>query len=409
MNLFTSGNRGDQHWARRRRASFRNGGPLSSSTTTAFKMLFIVVCCWSAGVAYGARSPPTPIVVNKCCRNGETLDTSQQCLIGSNEHWWPSIFMIAKQDLYKQRGDAPRFFHVRERWPPSCEHMELITGNHNIVLFSNGTLYLPERKTTIEPDQFCVDKDAALVCFSRPQGMDSLRAPIAHAKIRKCCHGENEILEANSSNCVAIDATSTLATRKLLQNASAIGYLYGVPTCDKEGYAVAGKFNESNLDVASGTLYLPEGKFETDQYCLEHLNDSDTIEVNVMTCAEYLTPNVERVSVYRVVQCFNALNHRGRGNKSNFDFRFFLVSRSTQANTNDNVRLLMIGVALLISAIFLIATLGTGFLLPTNHHVLHWRCQTYYVAFLTIGDLLLAIAQLSGNSIRGLPCTAMGK
>lgn len=69
----------------------------------------------------------------------------------------------------------------------------------------------------------------------------------------------------------------------------------------------------------------------------------------------------------------------------------------------------MIGVALLISAIFLVATLGTGFLLPTNHHVLHWRCQTYYVAFLAIGDLLLAIAQLSGNMIRGFPCSAIGK
>lgn len=304
MNLFQSSVRLDRHRDRRRIQSFRNGGLLSSSSTTtttttsiAFKVLFIVVCYWSSGVVNAARSPPTPIVVNKCCRNGELLDSNQQCLIGSTEHWWPPIYMIAKQDYYRMRGDAPRFFKVRERWPPSCEHIELITGTHNIALFSNGTLYLPERKTTIESDNFCVDKDAALVCFNRPQGMDSLRAPMAHTKIRKCCLNENEIYEANSSKCVPFGAASTLASKKLLQNASAIDYLYGLPNCDAEGYAVAGKFNESKLETSSGTLFLPEGVFRTDQYCLEHFNDSNTIEVNVMTCAKYLTPNVERVSV----------------------------------------------------------------------------------------------------------------
>lgn len=78
-------------------------------------------------------------------------------------------------------------------------------------------------------------------------------------------------------------------------------------------------------------------------------------------------------------------------------------------NEEDHVRLVMIGIALLVSAVFLIATLGTGFLLPTNHHVLHWRCQTYYVTFLILGDLLLAVAQLSGNAIGGFPCSAMGE
>lgn len=301
MNLFKSSNSGH-----RQITTFRNGGLLSSSSSTtttttsiAFKILFIVVCYWSTGVTHAARSPPTPIVVNKCCRNGEQLDTNQQCLIGSTEHWWPPIFMIAKQDYYKFRGEAPRYFKVRERWPPSCgQHMELITGTHNIALFSNGTLYLPEKRATVEPDNFCIDKDAALVCFNRPHGMDSLRAPIAQTKIRKCCLNENEIYEASSLRCVPFGAASTLASKKLLQNATAIEYLYGLPTCDKEGYAVAGKFNELDLETTSGTLFLPEGTFRTDQYCLEHFNDSNTIEVTVMTCAKYLTPNIERVSVH---------------------------------------------------------------------------------------------------------------
>lgn len=71
----------------------------------------------------------------------------------------------------------------------------------------------------------------------------------------------------------------------------------------------------------------------------------------------------------------------------------------------------LIGCTLLISVVFLIATLATGFLLPTNHHVLHWRCQTYYVACLIIGDILLAIVQLSGNAIKvkSTECVSIGK
>lgn len=71
----------------------------------------------------------------------------------------------------------------------------------------------------------------------------------------------------------------------------------------------------------------------------------------------------------------------------------------------------LIGCTLLISVVFLIATLATGFLLPTNHHVLHWRCQTYYIACLIIGDILLAIVQLSGNAIKvkSAECISIGK
>lgn len=70
----------------------------------------------------------------------------------------------------------------------------------------------------------------------------------------------------------------------------------------------------------------------------------------------------------------------------------------------------IIGCALLISVVFLITTLATGFLLPTNHHVLHWRCQTYYVVCLIIGDMLLAIVQLSGSAIKvkSIECVSIG-
>lgn len=73
-----------------------------------------------------------------------------------------------------------------------------------------------------------------------------------------------------------------------------------------------------------------------------------------------------------------------------------------------DVRYSVYGVGLLISVVFLCATLVVSFLVPSNHHVLHWRCQTYYVFCLLIGDLLLAITQLSGDSIKGPFCAVTG-
>lgn len=84
-----------------------------------------------------------------------------------------------------------------------------------------------------------------------------------------------------------------------------------------------------------------------------------------------------------------------------FRFFFFLFFQ--------DVRFVLYSIGLLISVIFLTATLVTGFLLPSNHHVLHWRCQTYYVACLLVGDLLLAITQIFGNTIVGFTCVSMGK
>lgn len=74
-----------------------------------------------------------------------------------------------------------------------------------------------------------------------------------------------------------------------------------------------------------------------------------------------------------------------------------------------DVRFALYAAGLLVSVIFLGATLATGYLVTSQHHVLHWRCQTHYVGCLLIGDLFLAIVQLSGNTITGPACTMIGK
>ncbi|KAF7270759.1 hypothetical protein GWI33_016295, partial [Rhynchophorus ferrugineus] len=71
---------------------------------------------------------------------------------------------------------------------------------------------------------------------------------------------------------------------------------------------------------------------------------------------------------------------------------------------NESIKFTIYPIGLAISAIFLAATLAAGSLLPASHHVLHWRCQTNYVACLLIGDVLLCITQVVGATLTYTPC-----
>ncbi|XP_063907653.1 probable G-protein coupled receptor Mth-like 1 [Zophobas morio] len=62
-----------------------------------------------------------------------------------------------------------------------------------------------------------------------------------------------------------------------------------------------------------------------------------------------------------------------------------------------DVRFIIYPIGLALGAVFLAATLAAGAILPASHHVLHWRCQTNYVACLLGGDVLLCITHLSGR------------
>lgn len=229
-----------------------------------------------------------PIAVNKCCRIGEQLDRNKECTFGSTDQWWPLIVMILKQSYYEPNGKAPPFFKIREHSQPICDSPELISSSH--ALFSNGTLYLSDRNKLIEKDDFCVDKGLALICdrfaFNEKLIMESLN----RTKIRKCCP-PNAIYELNAG-CVSLNDRSTLNELKFFESPmNSLEYRYGFPQCSKndQSIAIIGKFNESQFDGNSGNLTIAEGIFQSEQFCLEHVNDTtDSIKVHVFTCAENL-------------------------------------------------------------------------------------------------------------------------
>lgn len=252
--------------------------------------LIVFVLAISPLCVVNAAKPP-PVVVNKCCRLGEQLERNGQCTIGSMEQlWWPRIYMIMKQSFFEPTGDAPKFFKFLEHSKPICASPELIIDSHNMAIFSNGSLYLIERGKQISADNFCVDKGMAIICDPKVQHSNEINDQFNRTKIRKCCP-QKAIYEPNST-CVSLHDGHEILKRKFLENSTnELDYRYGFPQCtsnNNDTIAIVGKFNETKFDERTGNLTLAEGVFQPDQFCLEHFNDTGSVNVHVFTCAEYL-------------------------------------------------------------------------------------------------------------------------
>lgn len=249
-------------------------------------LLFVLILC--ADYVCSGRTP-IPVTINKCCRLGEGMDTASQCNIGGTDMWVPHVYLLNKKMYYMPKGEAPRFFKIKEGTKPNtCKDPELFVGSTDFVLFSNGSLFISEKAQFVSGDDFCVEKDMALVCFPRPEGANSLTAPAKLTKVKKCC-GVNSVYQKNISNCVVLEDGHKVLSKNLI-NSSAVDIVYGFPKCDeKHRYTVAGKFHSDNFDETTGSVTLDteeKRKFLNSEYCLEHtLNDINS-NVNIFTCAE---------------------------------------------------------------------------------------------------------------------------
>lgn len=250
-----------------------------------------------------AMKPPPSVIVKKCCRIGEEMNGDRQCFAGASEKWWPHIHLLQKKSLFKPKGDAPRFFKVKEQELPACEHPEVFSGDNRMALFSNGSLFLVERGALIEPDHYCIDKDMAVVCFPQTHGADPLIAP---TKVKKCCGLRSWVDDTHGvvNKCVALNESHDLYTMKLFNNSSNIDLVYGFPHCKIENhYAISGRFREDNLDFASGSFTLDSGRvIQSKEFCLEHtMNELNHAYVNVFTCADHFKTVPDTMAVPKEV------------------------------------------------------------------------------------------------------------
>lgn len=318
------------------------------------------------------------VMINKCCRLGDYLDRTRTCVVGgleATDKWVPPVYQPKKNGTYKNIGELPSNMQLSEAQIPStCDEPEFYFTANNIILIGNGSLFLNEKALMIPPSDYCIDKNTALVCIPRlANKMDHLKAPKILSKVKKCC-GANAAYSQENGTCIYLQRSHELFSASVIKSPQ-VDVVSGFPECQHNDFALAGQFNVVNFDEETGEVKMEgEKTFEANHFCIDHVIDGGESSINIFTCSEHVQPASVPVRV----------DHQ--------DIRFVLYS-----------------IGLLISVIFLFATLACGFLVPSNHHVLHWRCQTHYVACLLVGDLLLAITQIAGNSIVGPACSIIGK
>lgn len=331
------------------------------------------------------RMPPPRVELNKCCLFGEYLDKSKTCIAGATDKWIPLIFLINRKDYYRPQGSSPKFITFQDNVFPisperlyasndelsslsdhdnddeddddltcTVDDLVLFTGSNSFIIFSNGSLFITERAKFIPPSRYCVDQQAALVCFPKS------KHPEPSLKLKKCC-GAHGIYDNQKKGC---DFNSTRNNQLNLNLPENVTYqtIYGFPECpeDPKTFAIAGDWSEVQLlSNETGHLDLPNHKINlsSSEYCLENLRLDDSSK--------------------QMIKVFACLHHFGKEN-----------------TTSDKHQTAALNFGLVISVIFLAATLVASYMMPSIHHVLHWKCQIYYVFCLFIGDFLLAFSQL---------------
>ncbi|XP_017089745.1 probable G-protein coupled receptor Mth-like 1 [Drosophila bipectinata] len=349
--------------------------------------LLLLVAAWSGGQAQetppvsSASSPARPpprVKLNKCCHMGEYLnETTRSCNAGSPEQWVPMVYLVQQQRFFEPVGGSPRFMKFLPHTRPQCpdQYQELIRSrNTNVMLFPNGSLYVRERGLFVEPQNYCVDWQVALVCLDhdkqqpqQPNGSDpdQRQEQPDVLRLRKCC-GKYGSYDTQKKDCDLqpnhpADGQLRLAPQLQLGSYETI---YGLPECSSPGgYAIAGDWTEGKLNRSNRHLQLPHTNLSADQYCLEHTQREG--EVKIIACQYLFSPEIYDPDL-------------GPG----------------EIHGNNLQRAVLTG-GILVSIVFLAATLVAGFMLPAVHHALHWRCQICYIFCLLVGKVLLAIEEFS--------------
>ncbi|XP_015595249.1 probable G-protein coupled receptor Mth-like 1 [Cephus cinctus] len=310
----------------------------------------------------------TKVRVLKCCRDDQELRESDEpgivakCVM-SQGPWLPLIYSRRHQKLLPS---IPNEWEVIEDTKPRCPDNTVLTfvpdaPNPFFLTEEGHALLSVESNESVKAGEYCADSKALLVCAKRTENH---AAATKKPQVHRCC-GKNAIFEENERICALLNDDPDAPP--LLSNASMVDIVPGFPPCpNSDKYDIVGKVEDAVL-LPNGGLEVDGIQLPTGQFCIERI--METKIAKVFACSEH---NPQRSVVQKA------------------DIRFTLYP-----------------LAFIISVIFLAATLGTGWLLPASHHVLHWRCQTHHIACLMLGDLVMAIIQLASGSIKGPSCKAL--
>lgn len=230
-----------------------------------------------------------PVIVNKCCSANEMLSENQKCIISGDAKWWPLIVMIMKQTYFEPKGSAPKFMKYREQ-RPFCKNAEFFIGPHKLALFSNGTLYLSEKHKVINAENYCIDKDTAIVCDPELNSSNIEFHVQKTSKIRKCCV-KNSVYNTIQNTCVVDDTLAGPKNQLTLSNSTDFDIVFGFPQCNaSKDFTIAEKFVESNLDRNANRLTIRSGRhLDWNEFCIENVITENETYVAVFTCAASLS------------------------------------------------------------------------------------------------------------------------
>lgn len=304
------------------------------------------------------------VTVLRCCRSDETLVPKDGEEVGRCEGvgtgWAPLIFSPKTQGIV----GIPENWIIEEGARPACRDGALTYIHQSdtgpFILFETGHAILNAGSgQRYNPGRYCAENSALLVCGPKPAiTAKATMKPTLH----ECCGGDG-VFDTEEKKCAYRKEPPNIPA--LVDNLSEFEVVDGFPSCNKSGvHSVVGNASAGKIS-SDGAIQFEDFRVPAGQFCIERTLDLKSVKV--IACDEH-APQRPEVALKA-------------------DIRFTLYP-----------------VGFLISVVFLAATLAAGWLLPTAHHVLHWRCQTHHVACLMLGDLLMAVIQLGGTSLHGTAC-----
>lgn len=281
----------------------------------------------------------------------------------------PQIYLIARKSYWDGIDKLPKHMNLLEDERPKTCHTPIILSKDYLIA-SNGSLLLPLRHEIISPEDFCYDKKVALVCTKEAKDPANIRKPKTDA-LRKCCAPDMVYLSVNKT-CALLADIKSMAMHVF--DRDMYDLIYTFPECREPVYAIIGEFDGGSIvnGTKIGYKINSEQTFTSDQFCVESTYQDAKQKVHIFTCSEHVS-----------------------------------VSPDAKSMDEMQTRFAIYSIGLFISAAFLAATLVIGFLTPSNHHIMHWKCQTYYVACLLVGEVLLAVTQLMKSGTGGWGCFTM--
>lgn len=280
-----------------------------------------------------------------CCPRGQGVEPDRSC-VDVNREWLPVLYWAENSTLVEP-GRQPDDLQFVTRFPECNDTIYLPERPDIVVEVGKGSLFVNEE--VFDWQNYCISPKGMFVCVGDDH---PFRKKKMEKWVRKCCLTDAMYSETQGK-CVAVNDTNKM---KFMSEDTFI--LSGFPQCDSRLYVVAGKLDEEYSLNANGTL-RSKSRQSVANYCVEHLYEQPDAKASVFMCAP-----------------------------------------PASGSDRDDIRFTIYPLGQFLSIFFLSVTLVSSCMLPSSYHALHWKCQTHYVACLLVGQFLLAVAQLGGDSIK---------